>query len=82
MLQYYKYITELNFEDGSIAQVPFTVSRDNSSWRVIITPNSLEDKDYKVVKEAYKNGQSDSRIRGRILLFSVEMSTEKKKLKE
>ncbi|MFZ3131579.1 MAG: hypothetical protein WA125_10890 [Desulfosporosinus sp.] len=46
----YKFITVLTFKNGDSSQVPFTLSYDKGYWRVILTPNSLEDSKYKVIK--------------------------------
>lgn len=46
----YKFITELTFKNGDSSQVPFTLSDDNGQWKVIVTPESLEDSKYKVIK--------------------------------
>ncbi len=46
----YKFITVLTFKNGDSSQVPFTLSYDKGYWKVILTPNSLEDSKYKVIK--------------------------------
>jgi len=46
----YKFIAELTFKNGDSSQVPFTLSNDSGQWKVILTPNSLEDSKYKVIK--------------------------------
>lgn len=46
----YKFITELTFKNGDSSQVPFTLSFDKGHWKVMVTPNSLEDSKYKVIR--------------------------------
>ena len=45
-----KFITVLTFKNGDSSQVPFTLSYDKGHWKVMLTPNSLEDSKYKVIK--------------------------------
>ncbi|WP_088227947.1 hypothetical protein [Desulfosporosinus sp. FKB] len=56
-----KYITELTFKNGDLSQVPFTVSNFNGQWKVIVTPGSLEDSKFKVLKgENMISGRDDT----------------------
>ncbi|GKX68583.1 hypothetical protein [Inconstantimicrobium mannanitabidum] len=56
----YKFITKLKMKDGSISQVPFNVKFSNNKWKVIVTANSLEDKDFTVMQKAIISKSSNT----------------------
>lgn len=57
----YKFIAELTYKNGDVSQVPITLNNMNGKWKVIVTPKSLEDSDYKMIKsesQALENGST------------------------